>query len=368
MIQLTNNQKILLATVQEIFEEDNIYLVGGAVRDIILGIEPKDYDFCIGNNVEQIEASIKSSGRRAYLTGKRFGTIGCKVEVEGKQYMIEVTQFRSEVYQYSNRKPEVKFVDNLTADLSRRDFTINAMAIRCDNYKLIDLFYGRKDLKNNILRAVGNPKIRFSEDPLRILRGIRFAAIFNLDIETKTREKLEHCVPRLLDISKERWVQELDNILMLQNPYCVLHALDLLWETKIFNYIIPELALQYKYGQNSPHHSFSLSYHTSRVVMATPLDINLRWAALLHDIAKPFVRTEKKIIYKMQTNDGSFPIDGYETRSNYINHDILGAEIVEKLGLYLKWSNERTEIVKDLVKNHLNENCVLREYDNLGKK
>ena len=351
-MNITEQQKELFQQVRDIFYPEKVYLVGGAVRDMLLGVEPHDYDFCTSLEPDMIENKIKSSGKRAYLTGKRFGTIGCKVNGQ----MIEVTTFRGEQYEPGNRKPTVNYVKDIVADLSRRDFTINAMALRLDNYKLIDPFGGQQNLKNKIIKCVGIAKQRFHEDPLRMLRCIRFCAKYGYEIENKTYEKLCHCAPSILDISKERWMEELDKILMCDD---VKEGLNLLWDTKLFNYMIPELSLQRGYDQNSEYHKLTLDEHTIRVVMECPKDLNLRWAALLHDIAKPFVRTDKSTL--LLGLDRKF-------KTNYVGHEILGAEMVSRIATHLKWSNERRETVVNLVRHHLEDDCPLRKYDNLGKK
>jgi len=341
--------KELLKEVGKIIKPYPVYAVGGCVRDYILKIIPKDYDFCTSATPEEIEKKVKESGRRAYLTGKRFGTIGCKIDGQ----MIEITTFRNEVYENRNRKPKVNYVKNISEDLSRRDFTINAMAIRLkkDRLKVIDLFGGKEDLKNKIIRAVGDAKIRFKEDSLRILRAIRFSARFNFDIEEKTLEKIKKMSIHILDISKERWVQELDKILLCDN---VGIGLKRLWEVGLFKYIIPEMQLQKDYKQDSQYHNYNLDTHIIKVVEAIrkdTTDLNLLWAGLLHDIAKPFVRTKNK--------------KGY---SNYIGHEILGADMVKRISAHLRFSNERTEKITELVSNHLKDDCILRKYDNEGKK
>lgn len=341
--RLTEYQIELLTYIQSIFTKP-VYLVGGAVRDIMMGITPKDYDFCTELTPTEIKEQLNGY-HRAYLIGERHGTIGFKVNKE----MVEITTFRTEVYSDGSRKPEVKFVTHLSDDLSRRDFTINAMAIRCSNFNLIDPYDGLIDLDIKLLRTVGDSKNRFKEDPLRILRGIRIASKYNLTIEDKTRDRMVKMAVKLLEISKERWVQEIDKILMLEGD-CLVNGVHRLYSYGIFKYIIPELQLQYGYKQNSPHHNFELHRHTTYVVQATPPKLDLRWAALLHDIAKPFVRTENP-----------------KGHSNYINHEILGAEMAEKVSRYLKFSNARREYVVDMVRNHLNEDCELREYDNQGK-
>lgn len=340
---LTSTQIDLLNYIQSLFNKP-VYLVGGAVRDISLGVIPKDYDFCSEMTTEEVKQQLKGK-HRAYLVGERCGTIGFKVGSE----MVEITTFRTEIYSDGSRQPVVNFVTSISEDLSRRDFTINAMAIRCDTLKLIDPFSGLKDIKNKILQTVGDSKLRFKEDPLRILRGVRIASKYGLDIEIKTTDRISKMAVKLLEISKERWVQEIDKILMLDDSKLTT-GLHRLWMHGIFRYVIPELQLQFGYEQNSRYHDFKLHQHTINVVKATPRKLNLRWAALLHDIAKPFVRTENK--------------NGY---SNYINHEGLGADIVERLARHLKFSNERREYVVDLVKNHLNDECELRQYDNKGK-
>ena len=152
----------------------------------------------------------------------------------------------------------------------------------------------------------------------------------------------------ILNISKERWMMEMDK--MLITDY-VGKGLLLLWESGLFRYMIPELDLQFNYDQNSQYHNFKLHQHTIKVVESCPKDVMLRWTALLHDIAKPFVRTENK--------------RGY---SNYINHELLGAEMVNMIARNLKWSNERRKACVELVRTHLEEDCILRKYDNMAKK
>ena len=318
-----------------------VYLVGGSVRDILLEREPKDYDFTTPIFPDEIEKLVRAAGKRAYLIGKKFGTIGCKIDGE----FVEITTFRQEQYSKNNRKPQVDFVQNIENDLKRRDFTINAMAWK--NGDLIDLFDGQKDLKNKMIRRVGNPQERIKEDPLRMLRCARFMSQLNFEVEPNLEEKIKENSFRILFISRERWMMELDKILLSENPEI---GLNFMMKNRLFNYIIPELSLQYKYDQNSPYHDFDLWTHTLKTVMATPKDIILRWAALLHDIGKPFVRTDKT------------------DRSNYIHHALLGAEIADKIAYQLKWSKDRKKAVLEIVKNHLDKDSPLKKYDDVSKK
>lgn len=328
----------LIKEVNEIIPHAS--LVGGSVRDEILGIEPHDFDFCTPYLPDEIEALVKKSGKRAFVTGKRFGTIGFKHD--GK--FIEVTTYRSEVYG-KTRKPDVEYVDSLEEDLSRRDFTMNAIAYDGRNY--IDPYGGRMDIGNGIVRAVGIPTHRFKEDPLRILRAARFAAQCNFNVEEKTLAAMKKNANSILRVSKERWMQELDKLLVAE--YAA-KGLTVLAQTGVLKFILPEIALQIAYNQNSDYHDFDLFQHTVRVVEKVPRNRAVRWAALLHDVGMPFVRTENA-----------------QGRSNYVFHDIVGAELVYGIAKRMKWSNELSAEVQALVLHHLEDDSLLKEADNASK-
>ena len=323
-----------------------VYLVGGSVRDQLLNKVPKDYDFATPLSPEEVENAIREAGRKPYLAGKRFGTIGFKIKYEGKYEIVEVTTFRNEKYVKGSRKPDVTFVKDITADLSRRDFTINAIAIRGNKDTFIDPFDGITDIKNKIIRCVGKPAHRFKEDPLRMLRACRFASTLGFNVDDETLDSMKQLNYKILEVSKERWMQELDKLLVSNNPT---RGLILLMNTGMLKFMMPELSLQFEYNQNNPHHKFDLWAHTLRVVKACPNDINFRWSALLHDTGKPFVRKDK--------------ID----KSNYIKHELVSAEIVKKYATYLKWSNSRTETVLNIVKNHMSIDSPLKQYEELSK-
>ncbi len=226
-------------------------------------------------------------------------------------------------------------------------------------YCLIDPFGGQQDLEAGVIRAVGHPKQRFKEDPLRILRAVRFACRFGFKIEEETEKKMKLKGIYLLNISKERWMMEMDKILLSENAG---YGLQLLWENELFKFIIPELQLQWNYDQNSKYHKYLLHIHTKKVVEATPKDLDMRWAALLHDIAKPFVRTDKTLKTLRECIEY-----GRTFKSNYVGHEKLGADMVLKLAAHFKWSNDRRDKIFELVRNHLKDDCPLREYDNMGK-
>ena len=322
---------------------DPIYLVGGSVRDLLLGKEPKDYDFTTPRTPDDIEKAVRASGRKAFIAGKRFGTIGFRLH----GHHIEITTFRSETYEPGSRKPSVKFVHDITYDLSRRDFTINALAQRPDG-RIIDPFGGRADLRKKIIRTVGKPEERFHEDPLRMLRAARFAAQFNFQIEEETELRATKRSYHILEVSKERWVQELDRLLISDHPEL---GLQFLARTRLLHYMLPELGLQVGWDQDSPYHALSLWEHTIKTVRLAPPEVELRWAALLHDVGKPFTRTKNQ--------------RGY---SNYVHHEEVGAELAEKIGSYLKWSKSRITNVSDLVRDHLKDGSPLLYADGEATK
>lgn len=354
-MKFTSKQKELIEYVQSLFNKP-VYLVGGCIRSILLGVEPKDYDFCSELTTEEIKEQLKGK-HKTYLIGERFGTVGFVCFGQN----IEITTFRKEEYATSSRKPKVTFGTDLITDLSRRDFTINSMALNCSTFELIDPFNGRDDISNGVIRAVDSPKRRFSEDPLRILRAIRFATVLGFKIDDLTLRKIKQMNHSLMRISRERWVEEFEKILKSDNVY---EGLKMLWEYRIFNFTIPELAIQWDYDQNSKYHNLQLWDHTAHVVKSAQENgepIEMLWAALFHDIGKPACRVDKDVPEK------DWESYGRKHKSNYILHERVGAEIALRLCSYLKFSNNKRDFIYDMIKNHLNDDCPLRRYDNAHK-
>jgi tRNA nucleotidyltransferase (CCA-adding enzyme) len=317
-----------------------VYLVGGCVRDALMGIDPKDYDFITPHNPDIIEHNIRQVNRKPFLTGKRFGTIGMKIG----GHLIEITTFRTERYRDGSRKPEVEFVNDIKSDLSRRDFTINAIAKKGE--EIIDPFNGREDIEKKIIRCVGDPALRFKEDPLRMLRAARFSAQLGFTIDQVTFQSAARLSYTILNVSKERWVAELDNLLIAPS---VDRGLNDLMDMGLFCYMIPELSLQKNFGWGDMHGDTDLWQHTVHVTASTPRDSDVRWAALLHNMARPFVRVER------------------DDRSIYMKHNILSYEMVVRLGRYLRWSNKRIETVSNLVKEQLQDDSPLKNSQRMSK-
>lgn len=341
-IEIPEPVQDIIVAAAEIFGSDNsLVLVGGSVRDLLLGNLPKDYDFATALLPEEVEARLRAAGKRPHTIGKRFGTVGFRHE--GR--FIEVTTYRKELYDMQSRKPQVAFTAQLEEDLARRDFTINAMALTLD-CQLIDPFGGEADLQAGIIRAVGSPAQRFREDPLRMLRMIRFVARFGFDIDQITAKEAARQAHSLVRISTERISVEMDGILPAPHSATALRRMA---ELGLLSFAVPLLAVQVGYDQNSPHHQFTLWEHSLKTMAGVEPDLELRWAALLHDIGKPFVRREKL------------------GRSTYVHHDIVGGVLVDMTAKHLKWPKDRTERVCELVCAHMSDDSPIRSADNAAK-
>ena len=250
------------------------FVVGGCVRDACLGLVPQDFDMCTSALPEQTEAVF--ADRKLVLAGKKHGTVGVVTE-EG---VVEITTFRTEGAYRDNRHPDwVEFVPDVEKDLARRDFSVNAMAYS-PKRGFADPFGGREDLKNHILRAVGDPERRFREDSLRILRGVRFAVRYGLAVEAETEAAMLTQAPLMDNLARERVFEELCKLLPLVN------AQDLIRFAPVLAAVIPELGPTIGFDQRSPHHAYDLFTHIAHVTAGVSSDLTLRWAALLHDVGK----------------------------------------------------------------------------------
>ena len=250
------------------------YAVGGCVRDACLGRNPHDYDLCTGALPAQTEEVFRDF--RLVLAGEKHGTVTVITE-DGP---VEITTFRTEGGYRDNRHPDwVKFVPDIQGDLARRDFTVNAMAYS-PTRGFADPFGGREDLRNHVLRAVGDPEARFREDSLRILRGVRFAARFGLTPEEHTMQAMLSQAGLMENLARERVFEELCKLLL------VAKAEDITRFAPILAAVLPELAPMIGFDQRSPHHAYDLITHTAHVVEGVPPTLPLRWAALLHDTGK----------------------------------------------------------------------------------
>ncbi len=299
------------------------YLVGGCVRDMLLGNEPSDYDITTSALPEEAKAAL--SAFKVIETGIDHGTV-CAV-ADG--FSVEITTFRTDGEYTDHRRPDkVCFTRSLSEDLCRRDFTVNAMAL--DGDRVVDLFGGREDLKNKIIRAVGEPEKRFEEDALRILRALRFASRLGFRIEENTERAIFLKYPLLSHVSAERIYSELCGILMGDKAGFVLERY-----SRVICHIIPELEAAVGCDQLSPYHIYDVYTHTAKAVEASERDKVLRLAALLHDVAKPYVKTVDE-----------------KGRGHFKGHSELGAKMAEAVLRRLRADSATVRSVCRLISAH----------------
>jgi poly(A) polymerase len=315
-----------------------LMLVGGIVRDMLLGLPlPADLDFATDARPLETQRLGRSSGANAvYLIGADFGTVGLVFNQQDGQppINVEITTYRAEHYPTESRHPEVEFGDNLEEDLSRRDFTINAIAEDVLTGEIIDPFAGRADLDQGIIRAVGNPLLRFDEDPLRLLRAARFVAQLGFRVEANTQVAMIEAAGSIGRISQERIYNELTRL--LTGPYAS-HALELLRETGLLVLSMPELGPMAREvdGQGPLQREKDLWEHTKKVVTRAPARTVVRWAALLHDAAKPLTR--------------GFDENG---EVHFIGHEREGAKLAKALLARLRADRHTQADVSRLIELH----------------
>lgn len=301
------------------------YAVGGCVRDALLGLRPHDYDLCTAAPPDKIKEIF---GELPQIhAGEKHGTIGV-IFPQGEIY--EITTFRTEGAYADNRHPDwVAFVSDIEQDLARRDFTVNAMAYS-PTRGFADPFGGRQDLKDRVLRAVGEPERRFREDALRILRAVRFSVTYDLKVESATSQAMLALAPTMETLARERVFDELCKlILKINHQQLADHA-------PVLTQIIPELAATLGFDQKNPHHCYDIYTHVAYVVEQMPPVLHLRWAALLHDVGKPL----------------TFTVDD-EGIGHFYGHGEVGAELAQQILRRLKAPNELREKVVCLVRYHM---------------
>lgn len=320
-IVLPDSVKKILYTLEENGYEG--YAVGGCVRDALLGRMPQDWD--ITTNAKPLQ--VKALFRRTIDTGLQHGTVTVMLDHVG----YEVTTYRIDGEYEDGRHPkEVRFTGSLSDDLMRRDFTINAMAYN-ETEGLVDLFGGRKDLESGVICCVGEPKERFSEDALRMMRAIRFSAQLGFTIEKNTFAAIRELAPTIQRISAERIRTELLKTLTSAYPYDV----RLFYETGLSGYFLPELDRMMETKQNNPHHCYSVGEHVLHSLGEVPADKVLRLTMLLHDVAKPHCKT---------TDEAGI--------DHFHGHPFQGAEIARKILRRLRMDNETTARVTQLIRWH----------------
>lgn len=340
------------------------YIVGGCVRDFLRGVEPEDWDVTTNAKPEEIQKvflyppnfSKGKVGRTGSFYSNKFFTVTVLTGSKNpKLEEIEVTTYRLEARYSDKRHPdEIRFAKSLKEDLARRDFTVNAIAMD-DKKKIIDLFGGQEDLKNKIIRTVGNAEERFSEDALRMLRAVRFAVTLGFKIEENTAKAIKKNSIWLDAISKERIRDEFLKIIMSDRAA---DGVDLLRELGLLKFIVPELLENYGVGQNK-HHIYDCYTHALKALEYTArknFNMYVRLAALFHDIGKPRVKI------------------GQGVNSTFYNHEVVGAKMTLQILNRLKFSQKDVEKITKLVRYHLfyynvdevSESSVRRLVKNVG--
>lgn len=313
----------------DIFHKNSfeLYIVGGAVRDYYIGKPVKDYDFATNALPEQVSALFKIT----IPTGIEHGTI--TVVFMGERF--EVTTFRSEsTYSNSRHPDEVTFIGSIADDLMRRDFTINALAVNTLTLELLDNHHGFSDLKNKIVRAIGDPAARFNEDSLRMLRAFRFSAVLGFSIDERTITAIQSCSSKIAHVSFERIQEELHKILAVPYPSKTLLTME---KYNLLEYLLPELTACKGVGSKGTNNIDTFQHLCQSCDGAPQSNAIVRWAALLHDVGKP--DTEH---YDLEKNKIIFH-----------GHDKVSAAKADKLLRRLKFSNQFRKEVVHLISNHM---------------
>jgi len=315
-----------------------IALVGGPVRDILLGRGSKDLDFTTSAHPDVIERLLSGWADHVWDIGKAFGTIGCR---KG-EWVLEITTYRSETYDPTSRKPEVAYGDSLEGDLARRDFAMNAMAVRLPSRQFVDPYGGIEDVANRRIRTPGTPEDSFSDDPLRMMRAARFAAQLGFTPDPAVVAAMTAMADRITIVSAERVRDELEKLICSDHPRI---GLDLLVSTGLAEHVLPELpALKLQVDEHHRHkdvyqHSLTVLDQAidleSRLSVPTP-DFVVRFAALIHDIGKP----------KTKRNEAGGKV-------TFHHHDMVGAKLARKRMKALRFSNEQIDQVSKLIELHL---------------
>ena len=325
----------IISTIARVLNEKghSAYLVGGCVRDLLIGKTPKDWDLTTDATPEQIENSFENT-----FMNNPYGTVTIVNQNEEKSTQwVEVTPYRSEGKYLDGRRPEsIKFVKTLEKDLSRRDFTINAIAINPKDFSIKDPFGGLSDMSKSIIVTVGDPEKRFNEDYLRMLRAVRFSCVLNFSIDEKTQKAIQRNAEKISNISLERVRDEIIKICNSDKPSTGFLKLK---ETGLLSYILPEIDGAYGVDQNGSH-KYDVFTHLLYALDYTAkkkLSLELRLAALLHDIGKPKTR-----YFSKTKNDYTF-----------YSHEVVGAKISEKILKRLKFSKQFTDKVTLFVRWHM---------------
>lgn len=331
-----------ITELSELFAQagHELALVGGPVRDAFLGVTPHDFDLTTSARPEETEAVIKEWAGAVWDMGREFGTIGGRRDGQ----IVEITTYRTEEYDATSRKPTVTYGDTLEGDLSRRDFTVNAVAMRLPDMVLVDPFGGLEDLARGVLRTPVSALQSFEDDPLRIMRAARFSAQLGIDVEEDVMKAMSQLAPRLEIVSAERIRAELERLMISPYPR---RGIELMVHTGVAQYVLPEVAglveTVDEHGRHKDVYQHTLTVLDQAMDLETDSegavpgpDFVLRFAALMHDIGKPATRR--------------FEGGG---KVSFHHHEVVGAKMTRKRMKALKFDKATTNAVTKLVSEHL---------------
>lgn len=331
-----------ITELSELFAQagHELALVGGPVRDAFLGVTPHDFDLTTSAAPEETEAVIKEWAGAVWDMGREFGTIGGRRDGQ----IVEITTYRTEEYDATSRKPTVTYGDTLEGDLSRRDFTVNAVAMRLPDMVLVDPFGGLEDLARGVLRTPVSALQSFEDDPLRIMRAARFSAQLGIDVEEDVMKAMSQLAPRLEIVSAERIRAELERLMISPYPR---RGIELMVHTGVAQYVLPEVAglveTVDEHGRHKDVYQHTLTVLDQAMDLETDSegavpgpDFILRFAALMHDIGKPATRR--------------FEGGG---KVSFHHHEVVGAKMTRKRMKALKFDKATTNAVTKLVSEHL---------------
>jgi len=330
-ISINNFSEVEIEILNKLNKYGKGYIVGGAIRDILLGLKPKDVDFTTNISYETLKTLFSEYTPKE--TGKSFGVL--RIRIDNTDY--EIAKFRKDNYEEKNglkiiSEKKVSFVDDIRNDLARRDFTVNAMVYN-QKEGIIDLYNGQKDIENKIINFVGNAEERIIEDPLRVLRAFRFMSRLKFSLSENTIEAIKKQKELLKNIPEERITMEFSKLLLGEN---IKNTLTLMKDTGVLELIIHEFKATYDFNQCNPHHNLDLFNHIINVVSKVPADLELRYSALLHDIAKPVVQT--------------FDEEGI---AHYKTHEIVGADMARDILTRMKLPVKLIDTVVEIIKKHM---------------
>ncbi|HEX5142262.1 MAG TPA: CCA tRNA nucleotidyltransferase [Mycobacterium sp.] len=342
VIALTEHSEVLVS-LGEVFEKagHQLYLVGGSVRDALLGRLAGDLDFTTDARPDVVQKLLRPWANALWDTGIEYGTVGA---TRGDQ-RVEITTFRADTYDQVSRNPEVRYGDRLEDDLIRRDFTVNAMAVRIDPAKpggvgdFVDPLRGLAGLRARVLDTPAAPEVSFGDDPLRMLRAARFVSQLGFTVAPRVRTAIEEMAPQIGRVTAERVAAELDKLILGAHSG---DGIDLMVQTGLGEQVLPEVgAMRMAIDE---HHQHKDVYQHSLTVLRQAIDLEgaegpdlvLRWAALLHDIGKPATRRHEA--------DGGV---------SFHHHEVVGAKMARKRMRALKYSKQMVDDVSQLVYLHL---------------